>query len=138
MAWTSPKTWVTNALVTAAELNTHLRDNLLVLKSIVSDQGTYRQGIAGGAAKTADYTATTSDGMVAFYSASALTLNLYASSGNGGRSLRVLNMGTGTVTVDPAGSESIHGASTLAVGASDAALLWCDGVNWWVLSFYAG
>lgn len=28
MAWTSPRTWVTGELVTAALLNTHLRDNL--------------------------------------------------------------------------------------------------------------
>ena len=29
MAWTSPKTWVALAQLTAAQLNTHLRDNLL-------------------------------------------------------------------------------------------------------------
>ena len=28
MAWTTPKTWVADAVLTAAELNTHLRDNL--------------------------------------------------------------------------------------------------------------
>lgn len=28
MAWTAPKTWVANAILTAAELNVHLRDNL--------------------------------------------------------------------------------------------------------------
>ena len=28
MAWTSPKTWSANAVLTASELNTHLRDNL--------------------------------------------------------------------------------------------------------------
>ncbi len=28
MAWTAPKTFVTDAILTAAELNTHLRDNL--------------------------------------------------------------------------------------------------------------
>ncbi len=30
--WTTPKTWATDELVTAALLNTHLRDNLSVLK----------------------------------------------------------------------------------------------------------
>lgn len=29
MAWTAPRTWVTGEVVTAAQLNTHLRDNLL-------------------------------------------------------------------------------------------------------------
>ena len=33
MAWTSPRTWVANAIVTAAQLNTHLRDNLTWLYS---------------------------------------------------------------------------------------------------------
>lgn len=28
MAWTAPRTWVTNEIATAALLNTHLRDNL--------------------------------------------------------------------------------------------------------------
>jgi hypothetical protein len=28
MAWTAPKTWVANAILTAAELNVHVRDNL--------------------------------------------------------------------------------------------------------------
>lgn len=29
MVWTAPRTWVTSEVVTAAQLNTHLRDNLL-------------------------------------------------------------------------------------------------------------
>ena len=33
MAWTAPKTWATGDLVTAALLNTHLKDNLLVLST---------------------------------------------------------------------------------------------------------
>lgn len=31
MAWTTPRTWVTGELVTAALLNTHLRDNLAAI-----------------------------------------------------------------------------------------------------------
>lgn len=31
MAWTAPRTWVTGELVTAALLNTHLRDNLTAI-----------------------------------------------------------------------------------------------------------
>jgi hypothetical protein len=33
MAWTAPRTWVTSEVVTAAQLNTHLRDNELWLNS---------------------------------------------------------------------------------------------------------
>jgi len=33
MAWTSPRTWVVSEVVTAALMNTHVRDNLLYLKA---------------------------------------------------------------------------------------------------------
>ena len=33
MAWTSPRTWVVSEFVTAALMNTHVRDNMLFLKS---------------------------------------------------------------------------------------------------------
>jgi len=33
MAWTNPRTWITNEFVTSAILNTHVRDNMLFLKS---------------------------------------------------------------------------------------------------------
>lgn len=32
-AWTAPRTWVTSELVTSAIMNTHVRDNLLALRS---------------------------------------------------------------------------------------------------------
>ncbi|NLX10436.1 MAG: hypothetical protein GXY36_12335 [Chloroflexi bacterium] len=32
MAWTVPRTWITGELITAAQLNAHLRDNLNALK----------------------------------------------------------------------------------------------------------
>lgn len=34
MAWTAPRTWVTGEVVTAALLNTHMRDNLNFLKTV--------------------------------------------------------------------------------------------------------
>lgn len=36
MGWTSPRTWVTSEVVTAAQMNAHVRDNLLFLKSGVA------------------------------------------------------------------------------------------------------
>lgn len=33
MAWTTPKTWATNEVVTSANMNTHLRDNMLFVGS---------------------------------------------------------------------------------------------------------
>jgi hypothetical protein len=48
MAWTSPRTWVTGEIVTAAQLNTHVRDNLIdldrrtspVFATVSTQQGT--------------------------------------------------------------------------------------------------
>lgn len=34
MAWTAPRTWVTGEIVTAAIMNTHVRDNLLHIKTV--------------------------------------------------------------------------------------------------------
>ena len=34
MAWTSPRTWVTNEIPTASIFNTHVRDNLFALQSM--------------------------------------------------------------------------------------------------------
>lgn len=35
MAWTTPRTWTTGEVVTAAQMNTHVRDNLAYLKDDV-------------------------------------------------------------------------------------------------------
>jgi hypothetical protein len=41
MAWTSPRTWIAGETLTAALLNTHVRDNLLELNSTASAWSTY-------------------------------------------------------------------------------------------------
>ncbi len=50
MAWTSPRTWVAGELITAAIMNAHVRDNLLILKDPISDDYLTNEG--------ADYTTT--------------------------------------------------------------------------------
>jgi hypothetical protein len=42
----------------------------------------------------------------------------------------VLNDGSGTITVDPAGSEQIDGGATAALGPGRAALVVCEGTGW--------
>jgi hypothetical protein len=39
MAWTTPRTWVTGELVTAAILNSAVRDNLDILKLVINNSG---------------------------------------------------------------------------------------------------
>lgn len=63
MAWTTPRTWVALEVVTASIMNTHVRDNLNVLKTQVDNDGSLRtllkgfafssgQGNAGGGGDT--------------------------------------------------------------------------------------
>lgn len=65
MAWTTPKTWATGDLVTAVDLNTHLRDNLNALK-----------GVPITAANFSMYTGTTSTAFVDIGSAYNLTITV--------------------------------------------------------------
>lgn len=44
MAWTSPITWTAGQLVTAADLNTHVRDNQLALSTHGHDDGVGGEG----------------------------------------------------------------------------------------------
>lgn len=46
MAWTSPRTWVSGEILTAALLNTHLRDNLLAVDAYVGAVETFVGGIS--------------------------------------------------------------------------------------------
>ena len=39
MAWTTPRTWVAGELVKEGDLNTHVRDDLVVLKLPITDAG---------------------------------------------------------------------------------------------------
>lgn len=39
MAWTTPKTWSVGQLVSAADMNEQVRDNMLHLKIILDDNG---------------------------------------------------------------------------------------------------
>lgn len=48
MAWTNPATWVANAVLTAAQLNTHLRDNLNYLQTIIGKGAAVELTINGG------------------------------------------------------------------------------------------
>lgn len=41
MAWTAPRTWIVGEIVTATMLNTHLRDNLLQLRSDLNRESSF-------------------------------------------------------------------------------------------------
>ena len=56
MAWTTPRTWVSNETLTAALLNTHLRDNLEELDvAKVTGPGQYAVSTAANAITARSY-----------------------------------------------------------------------------------
>lgn len=59
------------------------------------------------------------------------TLSLTAAATLGdGFGFALVNTGSGTITVDPSSTETIDGATTLAIGPGDSALIVCTGAAW--------
>jgi hypothetical protein len=53
--------------------------------------------------------------------------------------IKKVDSGVGTLTIDPSGSETIDGASTLVLTTqNESALVQSDGTNWFVKAYYAG
>lgn len=55
MAWTIPRTWASGEVVTAANLNTHVRDNLLTISGAWTAFTTTWSGTIGNGSKSAVY-----------------------------------------------------------------------------------
>lgn len=90
-------------------------------------------GFLPEAVKTADYTVvayTDAGKAIVGNSASAITFSLPAVASAGNCPVLVRNIGAGTLTLYPNGSEKIEGASTLSLITGDAALIWCNGATW--------
>lgn len=95
------------------------------------------QGEAGPAArayvsyKNATYTVTLADIGNTIDCTGSWTLSLTAAATLGdGFYVWVRNTGSGTITIDPAGAETIDGAVTYTLNAGHYCLLICDGSNW--------
>lgn len=87
--------------------------------------------------KTANYTATLSDDVILVDAGSgAVTIALPAASTASGKryTIKKTDVGTNAVTVDPNGSETIDGATTLAIaGQGDAYTIVSNGTAWWII-----
>jgi hypothetical protein len=82
------------------------------------------------AAKSTTYTAVAGDKGYLFGCTSTWTLSLTAAATLGnGWFLYLQNLGTGVITVDPDGSETIGGVTTAALRPGDIWLIVCDGTN---------
>lgn len=85
MAWTTPYTWVAGELVTETMLNTHLRDNLNILKTSLDSNGKLT---ALSSSYLADLSGANLTGVVK--TASANTYTAGVQNFNGGATVRVV------------------------------------------------
>lgn len=85
--------------------------------------------------KTANYTATTSDHTIICGAGNeSFTITLPAVSGVSGIIYNIKNIGTGTITVDGASSETIDGATTAVISSQFGSItIQCDGTEWWII-----
>lgn len=124
-SWTTPLTWIASA-PTVSQFNQQIRDNL---KHLYETKGSVR----GVATKTTTYTATADDGLLLCNGTFTVTLPA-ASSLGAGFVYQIKNIGTGTVTIDPNGAETIDGQSTVAIANQYWSLtICCDGSNWHII-----
>ena len=114
----------------------------LVAGSNVTITGTWpNQTIAassGGSAtktisnKTAAYTVVAGDlGTIINCTSGTFTVSLTAAASLGsGFTCTIWNIGTGTITIDPNGTENIDGITTFILRTSEGVDIVCDGTNW--------
>jgi hypothetical protein len=115
-----------------------------VLANTTTDNGTDQLQVNGSIqgtgfdqaylARTTTYTATTNDYFIDC-TAGTFTVNLFTAVGNTGRILIIKNSGTGTITVDPNGSQTIDGATTQSLATQWSRVhIISDGANWKIIS----
>ena len=86
---------------------------------------------------SATYTATTSDDYFINITSGTFTLNLPTAATPYGQVYVIKNSGTGTVTVDPNGSQTIDGATTFTMNVQNGSItIIGDGSNWKIVSKY--
>lgn len=83
--------------------------------------------------KSANYTVDVEDDLIKITSGT-WTLTLFTAVGNDGKALDIVNAGSGPVTIDPNGAQTIDGASTYLLPGSQGVRIRSDGANWVIVT----
>lgn len=128
--WLSGETKVVITTSTGTVLMT--LDNLNRDPAGTSGWATKGEGVL---TKSAPYTLEEADdGKTVAATSGSWTLGALAAATLGdGYVVDLVNLGTGVITFDPNGSETVNGETSLAFGPGDGARLVCDGANWRLL-----
>jgi hypothetical protein len=123
MSWTTPSARTTGELITSSIWNTDLKDDLILLKTSIDNNG-HLNWIAQS--KAVDYTLTTADDLVFFTVTHTATLPASPVAGKP----YGIKAGTG-VTVTVAGNgHNIDGAATFTLNPYDSAFFIYSGSEW--------
>lgn len=99
MAWTTPRTWVAGELVTAAIMNTHVRDNLNILTVAISDDGQTWSG-------TGSVTAIGTSSVIRLVDAASPTRGISFDIGTAGLA-KLVSLGSDVLTMRSNGQDTV-------------------------------
>ena len=130
---------LTGSGITEADFKTQLTNLISYLTGLLDTLGTtisaiQKLGALGNAvlAKGAAYTVVATDrGKLIDCTTGTWTLTLTAAATLGSFAFAVRNSGSGTITIDPNLSETIDGASTIALAAGESCVVVCDGTKFY-------
>lgn len=130
-----------DSAVTEAEFKTAITNQRNYLSGLFGDDGvnatalaTLGAAMADTVAKSANYTVVNTDRGKIILCTGTFTLTLTAASTLGdGFNFSVINIGSGTITIDPNSTEQIDGASTKALEANSWAIVACNGTAFYTL-----
>ncbi|SEO36340.1 hypothetical protein SAMN04488103_1292 [Gemmobacter aquatilis] len=129
---------LTGATLTEAQFKAGLNTFLSAIVGLLGSTGEVGSALAAlgaplssYAAKTAAYTVALSDRGRVLACSGTWTLSLpAAATATAGFDVVAQNAGSGTITIDPSGSELVDGAATLALLPGASAVLVCTGTAW--------
>lgn len=138
------KSALTGPSVTEGDFKTSLETLIDYLTGMLGSSGTQAAalqslGALGGTVTTraTAYTVVASDRGQVISCSSTWTLSLTSAATLGsGFVVAAVNTGSGVITIDPAGTETVNGNATWTLNAGDAVAMVSNGVNWLVFASY--